>query len=286
MANPPGWRARYTGPMPRRVILLYVVGAPSSPAVRERFGTFADWFQALLARHDDLEVRTVDATRGHGPEALGAGPDGLGGGDGLGGIDGLDGVVITGSPASLTAPEPWMEPGLALVRAAHAAQTPLLGVCFGHQLIGAALGGRVIRNPLGWELGSHEIALTDAGRDDPLLAGLPDRFHANFSHQDIVAEDSLAGVPGVRVLAGNGKAAVQALAAGPRVRGVQFHPEFSGAVTAAYIEARREVLAEDARQRQSPEDLPEQLMARVRDCPEGEQVLHNFVRYFVQRSAA
>jgi GMP synthase (glutamine-hydrolysing) len=259
--------------MPRRVILLYVVGAPSSPVVRERFGTFADWFQGLLARHDDVETRVVDATLG---ATLGHMPD----------LAGVDGIVVTGSPASLTAPEPWMGPALALVRTAHAEQTPLLGVCFGHQLIGAALDGRVIRNPLGWELGSHEIALSDAGRDDPLFAGLPARFRVNLSHQDIVAEGSLAHVPGVRILAGNAKAAIQALAVGPRMRGVQFHPEFSGPVTAAYIDTRREMLAEDAMQRHAPEDLPERLLAEVRDCPEGEQVLHNFVTYFVPRARA
>lgn len=271
MANPPGGSAPgYTGRMPRRVILLYVVGAPSSPVVRARFGSFVDFFQALLARHDDVETRVVDATLGadHVPDP-----------------SSVDGIVITGSPASLTAPEPWMGPGLALVRAALARETPLLGVCFGHQLIAAALDGRVIRNPLGWELGTHEIALTEAGRADPLFAGLPARFPVNESHQDIVAEDSLAHAPGVRVLAGNARAAIQALAVGPQVRGVQFHPEFSGPITAAYVEARRETLAEDALQRQAPEDMPEHLLAAVRDCPEGEQVLHNFVTRFVRRAA-
>jgi GMP synthase (glutamine-hydrolysing) len=255
--------------MSRRVILLYVVGAPSSPSVRERFGNFADWFQALLAQHEDVEARAFDATLGHLPD-----------------LAGVDGIVITGSPSSLTTPEPWMGPALSLVRTALDGQTPLLGVCFGHQLIGAALDGRVIRNPLGWELGSYEIALSDAGRDDPLFAGLPARFHVNFSHQDIVAEDSLAHVPGARVLAGNAKAAVQALAVGPRLRGVQFHPEFSGPVTAAYVEARREMLTADAEQRHAPDELPDRLLARVRHCREGEQVLHNFVTYFVPRPRA
>lgn len=258
--------------MSRRVILLYVVGAPSSPVVRERFGNFADWFRALLAQHDGVEARVfdaLDAAAGHLPD-----------------LAGVDGIVITGSASSLVTPEPWMGPALSLVRTAQASQLPLLGVCFGHQLIGAAMDGRVIRNPLGWELGSYEIALSDAGRDDPLFAGLPPRFHVNFSHQDIVAEDSIAHVPGLRVLAGNPKAAIQALAVGPRMRGVQFHPEFSGPVTAAYIEARRETLTADAEQRHAADELPDRLLERVRHCPEGEQVLHNFVTYLVPRPRA
>jgi GMP synthase (glutamine-hydrolysing) len=253
--------------MPRREILLYVVGAPSSSAVRERFGTFSDWFQACLAKHEQLDVRVFDARTGQMPS-----------------LAGVHGVVVTGSPSSLTTPEPWMETALALVRLAHAEQTPFLGVCFGHQLIAEALGGRVTRNPRGWQLGSYEIGLTDVGRDDPLFAGLPARFPVNLSHQDIVAEESLAEVPGARVLAGNAKALIQALAVGPYMRGVQFHPEFSGPVTAAYIDARREVLAEDARQRRAPEDLPERLLAQVQDCPAGEAVLHNFVTQFVARA--
>ena len=259
--------------MAHRVVLLYVVGAPSSPLVRERFGNFADWFQRLLAQHEDVEARVFDGTPAGTPGVM---PD----------LAGVGGVVISGSPASLVTPEPWMAPGLALVRTALAEHIPLLGVCFGHQLIGAALEGRVIRNPLGWELGSHEIALSDAGRDDPLFAGLPARFRVNLSHQDIVAEGSLAHVPSLRILAGNAKAAIQAMAVGPRIRGVQFHPEFSGPVTQAYIETRREMLTLDAMQRQAAEDLPERLLAEVRDCPEGEQVLHNFVTYFVPRSRA
>lgn len=253
--------------MSRRVILLYVVGAPSSSAVRERFGTFSDWFQACLAKHDQVEVRVFDAHTGEMPS-----------------LAGVHGVIVTGSPSSLVIPEPWMETSLALVRLAHAEEMPLLGVCFGHQLIGQALGGRVIRNPRGWELGSYEIGLTDAGRDDALFAGLPQRFRVNLSHQDIVAEESLAEIPGLRILAGNDKAPIQALAAGPYMRGVQFHPEFSGPVTHAYIESRRELLTEDARQRYAPEDLPERLLAQVQDCPEGEAVLHNFVTHFVGRA--
>jgi GMP synthase (glutamine-hydrolysing) len=253
--------------MSRRVILLHVVGAPSSSAMIERFGTFTDWFQACLAQHDGLEVRVFDGHTGQMPS-----------------LADVHGVVITGSPSSLTAPEPWMEAALALVRLAHAEEMPLLGVCFGHQLIGQALGGRVIRNPAGWELGSLEIGLTDAGQADPLFAGLPARFRVNLSHEDMVTEESLVELPGVRVLASSARARVQAVAAGPYVRGVQFHPEFSGAVTAAYIDTRREALVEQARQRQAPEDGPERLLAEVQDCPEGEAVLHNFVTHFVRPS--
>ncbi|WP_428264176.1 type 1 glutamine amidotransferase [Haliangium sp.] len=252
--------------MSRPVVSLYVTGAPSGP-IRERYGTYVDWFGRLLATHE-VEMRPVDAIAGETVE-----------------LDQVDGVVITGSASSLTAPEPWMEPGLALVRAAHARNTPLLGVCFGHQLIGAALGRRVIRNPAGWELATAAIELNQHGRRDPLFDGLPNRFEVNMCHQDVV-ESAGADRPDseqarLEVLAGNRKAPIQAMAAGPRMRGVQFHPEFSGPVTAAYIDSRRDLLTEDALRLDAPDDLPDKLLAQVHDSPEGEAVLHNFIRHFV-----
>lgn len=252
----------YTRPMPRPAVMLYLAGAPSA-AVRARFGTYVDWFGRLIAAHE-VDMQVFDGLGGQMPA-----------------LDDVDGVVITGSAASLTEPEPWMDTALALVRAAHEARTPLLGVCFGHQLIGAALGGRVVRNPRGWQLATRDVSLTEAGRGDALFAGLPERFPVNLSHQDIVCETSLPEAPRVEVLAGNAKASIQAVAVGPYTRGVQFHPEFSGEVTAAYIEARRALLTEDAVSRDAPEDLPETLLAEVRDSPEGEQVLHNFIAHFV-----
>ncbi|ACY16285.1 glutamine amidotransferase-related protein [Haliangium ochraceum] len=253
--------------MSRKQVLLYVVGAPSED-VRAEFGTYIDWFARLFAAHD-IDVRFFD---GH----LEAGVAGH-----LSQLRGVDGVVITGSAASLTVPEPWMDATSAMVQRAHGEQMPLLGVCFGHQVIGAALGGRVIRNPRGWQLASADIELNEHGRGDPLFAGLDTRFRVNLSHQDIVCETSLASAPQLRVLAGNPKAAIQALAAGPNMRGVQFHPEFSGPITSAYIKSRHAILAADAHSRQADEDHPDLLLAQVCDSPEGEAVLHNFLTHFV-----
>ncbi len=254
--------------MSRPVICLYLVGE-TSDEIRARHGSYTDWFGRLFARHD-VDVRPVDGYR-----AADLGPP----------LDpgAYDGIVITGSPSSLAAPEPWMERAIALVRAAYEQQTPLFGVCFGHQLIGAALGGQVVRNPRGWQISTLDIELNDAGRDDPLFDGLPARFAVNLSHQDIICERTLADDSVVEVLAGNPKSAVQAVAAGPRMRGVQFHPEFSGPVIGAYIESRRDILSDDASRRQAPHEMPDPLLALVRDSPAGEQVMHNFVDHFVVR---
>lgn len=253
--------------MTRPQILLYVVGMPSDE-VRTRHGTYVDWFGRLFAAHE-VDIRVFD---GH----LEPGVAGH-----LEQLRDVDGVVITGSAASLTTPEPWMNGTLAVIQRAHADDLPLLGVCFGHQLIGAALGGRVVRNPRGWQLASAEIQLNDEGRRDPLFRELPERFGVNLSHQDIVCETSLPSARELRVLAANPKAAIQALAVGPRMRGVQFHPEFSGAITSAYVHARRAVLIEGAQLTGVAEDHPDHVLSLVRDSPEGERVMHNFVSEFV-----
>jgi GMP synthase-like glutamine amidotransferase len=67
----------------------------------------------------------------------------------------FDGYVITGSPASVNDDHlPWVGQLLEFIRAVHAAQQPLLGLCFGHQAVARALGGQVARNAAGWGLGT------------------------------------------------------------------------------------------------------------------------------------
>jgi GMP synthase (glutamine-hydrolysing) len=243
-------------------VCVYRVGQATAEVAAEH-GTYEDWFGRLLAEHDQLEVTWFDGTSGRVP----------------GDIDEYAAVVITGSASSLTVPEPWMEAGIELVRHSYQHRQPLLGVCFGHQMIGAAFGGSVVPNPRGWTMGTREVEVRVA--DDPLFAGLPERFEVNLSHRDIVDAGTLSERNGIRVLAGNPKAAVQALAAGPHVRGIQFHPEFTGAVTRTYLRRRRQILSDDATARNAPEDHPDRLTETTRDTPVAEELFHNFFRNFV-----
>jgi GMP synthase (glutamine-hydrolysing) len=175
-----------------------------------------------------------------------------------------------------------MEATVQLVRACFETGTPLLGVCFGHQIIGAAAGASVVPNPRGWEVATRSIELTDDGRADPLFAGIPECFTANESHRDEVDATTLP--PAVRVLARNAKSAVQALALGDGVRGVQFHPEIDGAIAREFVEVRRDELRADAAARGAPEEDPDWLQASARDCPSAVAVLDNWVRQFVLRA--
>ena len=148
---------------------LFILQTGNPPqAIRERHGSFADMFGALLA---PLGRRVVVA-RGYAGEAL---PDAAG----------LSGAVITGSPGNITDAAPWMREAADWVRGAHAAGLPLFGVCFGHQLMAHALGGRVDYHPGGREVGSQAIQLSAAAGSDPWLDGVPATFPAQLLHEQL-----------------------------------------------------------------------------------------------------
>jgi len=232
---------------------VLIVRAGSAPGpVRSAHGDFTDWFELLLASRAESTV--LDAGSNRLPD-----PDGYGG------------VLVTGSLESVVEPEPWMERlGAWLVRCAET--RPVLGVCFGHQLLARALGGRVERHPRGPEAGTAEVQLTEAGRRDPLLAGLPARVAVHQGHEDHVPEPP----PGAVVLATNDHTPVQAFAHGPRVRAVQFHPEFDADRNRSFTEEGRDWL-----ERARP-GLYDASLASIRETPDAPRVVHNWVDAFVR----
>ncbi|HYO58248.1 glutamine amidotransferase [Archangium sp.] len=190
---------------------------------------------------------------------------------------GYDVVMMTGSPASVTQPEPWMERSAEFMVGAAARGIPVLGVCFGHQLLAYAHGARVVRNTQGREIGTVEVTLSEAGREDPLFHGLPERIAVQATHEDIVEQPPA----GATVLAGNANTAVQALAFGPLIRGVQFHPEVHPAAMRALILAREDKLEVEATNRghATGERVP-RLLAGIAPSPAGQRILRNFVERF------
>lgn len=153
-------------------------------------------------------------------------------------VEGFDGVVITGSNAMVTDDLPWSLATERWLKDAARESVPILGICYGHQLLARALGASVGCHRGGGELGMAAITLTEAGRKDPLLGVLPTSFRSPVIHTQTVT----ALPAGCRVLAKNDFEDGHGLAFGDQLWGVQFHPEFSGDYMRRYLNLHREEL--------------------------------------------
>lgn len=129
-------------------------------------------------------------------------------------------VIVTGSSARVHDTDPWIDRLATHLRLLVESETPVLGVCFGHQLLAVSLGGTVA--PLEMRAaGFREISTTPPGRGHQLFDGLSDRFTAFLWHRDHVTDLP----PGAAVLARN-ETGIQAFASRNRpAYGIQFHPE-------------------------------------------------------------
>lgn len=135
----------------------------------------------------------------------------------------ITGAIITGSWVMVTDKADWSEKTADWIRKAMSLDIPLLGVCYGHQLMAYALGGEVAANPNGGEKGSFPITLTDAGKKNPLLDGFPQNFEANLFHEQSVIKPP----ENAETLAVSEKDNHQMLRYGTSAFSVQFHPEFT-----------------------------------------------------------
>ncbi|CAN6246951.1 unnamed protein product [Urochloa humidicola] len=139
-----------------------------------------------------------------------------------------DGFVISGSPYDAYGDEPWIHRLCALIRTLHAMEKRVLGICFGHQVLCRALGGRIGKARNGWDIGVKKVTfaqdrlerfgfLGDLGMELPTSASLIE------VHQDEVWE-----IPaGATVLASSEKTRVEVFAVGELALGVQGHPEYT-----------------------------------------------------------
>jgi len=139
-------------------------------------------------------------------------------------LDGYDALWVMGGPMDVWEQDrhPWLAAEQQAIRAAVESGLPYMGVCLGHQLLGAALGGQVGKAAQA-EVGILDVALTEAGRHDPLFDGIAPRFKALQWHGAEVAE----APPGAVVLADSPLCRVQAMRVGRHAYGMQYHTELT-----------------------------------------------------------
>ncbi|MCC6552604.1 MAG: glutamine amidotransferase [Polyangiaceae bacterium] len=231
-------------------IVIVRTGEPV-PSMLERRGHFSDMIRGAVGDawsggYDEIDARTGDL-RDPGDAAA---------------------FVITGSAANVPTREPWMLATEAWLREVAGRGTPTFGICFGHQILAQALGGEVVKNPRGREIGTVRI---ERRADDPIFDGLPATFDANVTHVDTVGKLPEGAVS----LARSDREEHHAIRFTRTCYGVQFHPEIDREILAGYIEARIEIL------RAERFDV-EALLEGLTEGAPGAQVLRNFIRRFVR----
>ena len=230
--------------------ILIVKTGSTMDDLKARKGDFEDWILAGMGM-ERKNARIIDVQDGA--------P--------LPSPQGLRGIVITGSHAMVTEHHEWSRQAARWVKHAVGTAVPILGICFGHQLIAHALGGVVGDNPNGREFGTVDVRLNYKAGRDPLFRGLPQTIRVHASHTQSV----LTLPPGARVLASSAMDPHHAFVWEDRVWGVQFHPEFDAEITKAYIEAYRTDL-------QAGGNDVDTLLRSCEDTPYGTALLMRFSR--------
>jgi GMP synthase-like glutamine amidotransferase len=174
-----------------------------------------------------------------------------------------DAVLITGSPAGVYDPLPWIPGLLEFIRAAK--DSKMVGICFGHQAMAEALGGRVEKSNKGWGAGLHryEIARREPWMDGEASIAIPashqDQVVIQPPHTEVAVESAFTPFAG---LAWTDRPAIS----------FQFHPEFSPAFAKALIEERHDVVPD-----------PDEKIASL-DAPNDSGRVAGWIRRFLQET--
>ncbi len=187
------------------------------------FGEYPDMFMALLGGLDpSLEFAVYDVEQGEYPAD----------------IDEVDAYLITGSKSSVYEDKAWIARLIEFVRELHRRRKKLVGICFGHQLVAQALGGRTEKYPGGWGVGLHAYRFSSqpAWHD-----GGPPEFQVLASHQDQVVKNA----EGAEVLASSDFCENAVCQVGDHILTFQGHPEFVPGYSREIMEYRRELIGEE-----------------------------------------
>lgn len=209
-----------TSVSPTRLGVLRMTELPEAGRLVQ--GPLMMLFRSLF-EHRDVELVDIAVHEGETPASL----------------DDADGWIVTGSPASVYDDLPWIRTAEQIVRDLIAAERPLVGICFGHQLVAQALGGRVERAPAGWRIGSQHY---ETMAPVPFLDDAADGLVLLASHQDQVVEPPADAV----VWSRSEHCPNAGMLIGERIWTMQAHPEFTPDVVAALYDSRRVRLGDHA----------------------------------------
>lgn len=194
-------------------LAILETGSPPE-GVKDEFGDYPSMFRKLFGE-GAYDYTTFDVEHGRLPDRA----------------EDFPAYIVTGSSAGVYDPLSWIDPLKDFLRQAKG-RAALVGVCFGHQIMAEAFGGKVIQSPKGWGVGLHHY---DVREHADWMDAAP-QIGAPASHQDQVVELP----PGARVIAASAFTPFGMLAYGDQPAiSIQLHPEFEPAYAKALIENRR-----------------------------------------------
>ena len=186
---------------------------PGLAEVRNEFGIAVEWIQRAVDG-SKFKFTSMDVYDGAMPN-----------------YDDGDAWIITGASESVYDDLDWIVELELIIKQAIEVEKPILGICFGHQLLVQGMGGKVEKNSKGWDLGSYPMVEMV---DHHLFNNINTNDYFYNSHQDIVAD-----LPNGCISLAHNKMGNQAFRYGKRIYGVQFHPEFTHSIMKKYIQVRQ-----------------------------------------------
>lgn len=205
-------------------IFIFKTGS-TFPNIKEKWGDFDDF----VIREANLKKEQVEVVDSFDSENFGQ-------------INQVSGVIITGSHSNVTEEAAWMNNLARWIRQLADNNIPVLGICFGHQVLAYAFGGQVENNPEGIEIGTVSVSLNNNAADDLLLNKMPASFPGHVSHKQTVTELPYNAI----ILASSNMESFQAVCfKKDKIWGLQFHPEFNADVTRLYTDAQKNIVIKD-----------------------------------------
>ena len=195
--------------------ILILNCGPGLDEVRNEFGIAVEWIQREVDG-SKFKCTSMNVYDGEMPS-----------------YDDGDAWILTGASESVYDDFDWIVELEQAIKLAIEVEKPILGICFGHQLIAQALGGVVEKNSKGWDLGSYpmnDILM------HPLFENIETTDYFYNSHQDVVAK-----LPNGFISLAENEMGNQAFHYGKRIFGVQFHPEFTHDIMNKYVEVRQDM---------------------------------------------